>query len=327
MKAMKHVVRFTMLLAVCMLMVACPEPASDLGSGGSEFDIFLGFPQDMDAASRSTINDDTYAEKVYAKVYDSLRNHLPAIDATSDISGVTQLRKNVSGTWSATVRLAEPASGKITFEVWAVTSWGMTLYAGETLHTVGTYNNSITIPTQAVSAIRSTGPAGGWLFYENSNWETDGWRYLEAASSNKYSSGVGYYHIFGYKHPLETASTETAVGTGAANTAKLVNSESGMGEEAYTTKTGTTTTQDYAAKLCDDHVEGGCDDWFLPSKDELNLMYLNLKTPNVGGFSTYYYWSSSESDGQSAWIQDFYDGNQYSYPRFYNIDVRPVRAF
>ena len=32
-----------------------------------------------------------------------------------------------------------------------------------------------------VYALRSTGPAGGLIFYENPSWATDGWRYLEAA--------------------------------------------------------------------------------------------------------------------------------------------------
>ena len=111
MKAFKHVVRLTVLLAVCMLMVACPEPASDLGGGGSEFDIFLGFSQDMGAASRSTINDDTTVDVVYARMYNSSDVLLPTI-ADPD-HGVTALTQDEStGKWSATVRLASPASGR-----------------------------------------------------------------------------------------------------------------------------------------------------------------------------------------------------------------------
>jgi ABC-type transport system involved in cytochrome c biogenesis permease subunit len=46
------------------------------------------------------------------------------------------------------------------------------------------------------------------------------------------------------------------------------------------------------------------DDWFLGSIGEMMLMYTNLRQAGVGGFSTGYYWSSSERD-QHAWDQDF----------------------
>ena len=334
MKTLKHVVRLTVLLALCILMVACPEPASDLGGGGNEFDIFLGFPQAMGAASRtgSTINDDVSVKKVYVKVYNSSGVHLPAIDATSDIADVTKLT-NKGSFWSATVILAAPASGTIGFEVWAVDESEYHVYEGGTTHTVGQNGNILTIPTHAVSttyALRSTGPAGGLVFYDKGNY-VGGWRYLEAAPADIMLGTDDYAHIFGYYRPEGTnitVGTGTAVGTGAANTAKLVNSESGMGEEAYTTSTGTTTTPYYAAKLCDLHTAGGLDDWFLPSKDELALLYNNLKAQSAGGFSDDGYWSSSEYTDNAAWAQYFYGGYQGDLYRGYGENrVRPVRAF
>jgi hypothetical protein len=92
--------------------------------------------------------------------------------------------------------------------------------------------------------------------------------------------------------------------------------------EPYQSKT------DYAAKLCADYRGGGYDDWFLPSKDELNLMYQNLKAQNLGGFSDVgYYWSSSEYGANGAWGQHFGFGGQYDDARNYESRVRPVRAF
>jgi hypothetical protein len=69
-----------------------------------------------------------------------------------------------------------------------------------------------------------------------------------------------------------------------------------------------------AAWLCDSLEYGGYDDWFLPSKAELNLMYLNLKERGLGGFIVEWYWSSSESGGNNSWTQGFGSGTQINDP-------------
>jgi len=84
---------------------------------------------------------------------------------------------------------------------------------------------------------------------------------------------------------------------------------------------------DYAAKICQDAEVNGYDDWFLPSKDELNLIYENLHLKGAGGYSSGIYWSSSETHSRYAWGQDFYDGSQYGINRNFDYRVRPVRAF
>lgn len=91
-----------------------------------------------------------------------------------------------------------------------------------------------------------------------------------------------------------------------------------------------------AAHAVRDKTYGELNDWFLPSKDELNMMYVNLLsgtdensdayTP-VGGFASGGYWSSSESDSTNAWYQVFPRGNQYSGEKDLTIRVRAVRAF
>jgi len=70
-------------------------------------------------------------------------------------------------------------------------------------------------------------------------------------------------------------------------------------------------------------VEALGDGWRLPTKDELNQMYLEQE--NIGGFGAYYYWSSSEYDADNAWNQYFSNGNQSSYNKDFNFRVRPVR--
>ena len=73
----------------------------------------------------------------------------------------------------------------------------------------------------------------------------------------------------------------TAIGTGAQNTIDI---------EADVLITGT------AADICANLTLGGYNDWFLPSKDELNEMYLNLGQQCLEGFGGFvnYYWSSTE---------------------------------
>ena len=67
--------------------------------------------------------------------------------------------------------------------------------------------------------------------------------------------------------------------------------------------------------------------WFLPSKEELNMMYKNLHKQGLGSFSYYYYWSSSAYYGSDAWLQDFSNGHQSSGSRYSGDYVRAVRAF
>ena len=62
-------------------------------------------------------------------------------------------------------------------------------------------------------------------------------------------------------------------------------------------------------------------DWRLPTKDELNMMY--LKKDEIGGFANNNYWSSGQTE---AWVQYFGNGAQNSVNAgFYSI--RAVRAF
>jgi uncharacterized protein (TIGR02145 family) len=68
-------------------------------------------------------------------------------------------------------------------------------------------------------------------------------------------------------------------------------------------------------------------DWFLPSKDELNEIYDELKVFGLGGFSDNYYWSSSEDSDVLAWYQDFSDGTQYNRNKINSVSVRACRAF
>jgi len=108
-----------------------------------------------------------------------------------------------------------------------------------------------------------------------------------------------------------TGATGTALGTGRANTETIV-AKQGPGN--------------YAAKLCADLEMGGYNDWFLPSKDELDKIYDNKRT--IGGIAEQRYWTSSEADVNNAWPQNFANGYQYHlYDKYYEIRVRAARTF
>ncbi|MEI9810396.1 MAG: DUF1566 domain-containing protein [Bacteroidota bacterium] len=81
-----------------------------------------------------------------------------------------------------------------------------------------------------------------------------------------------------------------------------------------------------AARICGDLVLNGYSDWYLPSKDELNKLYINRV--EVGGYANEPYWSSSEFVGfSSAWYQHFGTGGQSDGLKYLVRRVRAVRAF
>ena len=86
-----------------------------------------------------------------------------------------------------------------------------------------------------------------------------------------------------------------------------------------------------AADLCANSTAQGYNDWFLPSKDALNELwlkrndlYFTLLTNGGSGFNDYY-WSSSEYDANDAWKQHFLSGVQFNSQKS-NISITHVRA-
>ena len=65
--------------------------------------------------------------------------------------------------------------------------------------------------------------------------------------------------------------------------------------------------------------------WHLPTKTELKVLYEHRNV--VGGFAKDDYWSCTELDSNSAWIQGFVNGDQDRYNKYSKLSVRAVRAF
>jgi hypothetical protein len=130
---------------------------------------------------------------------------------------------------------------------------------------------------------------------------------LVAATVNQ-STGIRWYN----GNYRTTGATGIAIGTGLANTNIIITSQ------------GATATS-YAAGSARAYAGGGYTDWYLPSKDELNKLYLNRTA--IGGFAYFNYWSSSENDNNFAWYQSFNFGGQDDYGKYGEFYVRAIRAF
>jgi len=136
------------------------------------------------------------------------------------------------------------------------------------------------------------------------DWQERLWSYLPK-----------YYYYYHYEHGYyeeiipglsQSSNDETdwAIGRGRMNTAIIRNRGITIG---YATT---------AASTCAAFTGGGKTDWFLPSKDELNLLNIVIAPNNVAGIihpdydndNVYYIWSSSQSGFNRAWVQSFTHG-------------------
>jgi hypothetical protein len=159
-------------------------------------------------------------------------------------------------------------------------------------------------------ALGDTGPAGGFVFYV-----TDGGLHgLEAAPTDQ-STGIRWDNAS--DPATDTSAIGDGVGAGAMNTMLII---ANQGADSTTYAAG------IAANLVITHSDVVYGDWYLPSKYELNLMYVNLHLKVVGGFASDYYWSSSQSNSSHTWNQYFATGFQGGF-KSKSYRVRAVRAF
>jgi len=153
-------------------------------------------------------------------------------------------------------------------------------------------------------SLGDNGPAGGIIFYDKGSY-TNGWQYLEAAPSDQ-SGGAQWCGSY-----ATTGARATGLGDGISNTAIIVSKQSGS----------------YAANICSSLVLGGFSDWFLPSYEELEKMYVNLKAKGLGSFALAGYFSSSETTSGNAWGKYFDDNTWGALDKRGSFAVRAARAF
>ena len=229
-----------------------------------------------------------------------------------------------------------------------------TAYTITATNASGTATQTFTLTvTAAVYTVGQMGPGGGTIFYVALSPFACGptrsamCTYLEAAPSG-WNGGAEPSRTWAQSTPVNYQSTSvnnatspetataTAIGWGYRNTQAII-------------LQGNSDTATSAAALADSYtvtVSGvEYDDWYLPSKDELNQMckwqrgvaWISDATvcsggstnsgPGAAGFGGNEYWSSSEESADKAWGQ--VPGRQIRYYKsgLYSFNVRPIRAF
>ncbi len=177
-------------------------------------------------------------------------------------------------------------------------------------------------------AVGVQGPGGGKVFFVDTEGRYSDFDYLEAAPADA-STGVawatattscGLLADTSCQLAFLTTSGESlnflALGTGRAATAEIVarHDELGVAKSLY------------AAGVANAYTTATASDWFLPSMDELNQMFVNRVA--IGGFASNIYWTSSERAASSALAQLFFSNGDQGYNTKTGVRyVRPVRAF
>lgn len=153
---------------------------------------------------------------------------------------------------------------------------------------------------------------GGLIFYLN---PADGYGLVTATSDQStdiyWGCGTGLNEVSSPPSFLGHPETEEGarIGDGKANTDLILES--------------CTSELKSAAKLCRDLGE----EWFFPSRGELDMMCKNLAAKNHGDFASSYYWSSTGRSSKSAWKQAFPQGFQGADFKESHEHVRAVKAF
>lgn len=209
---------------------------------------------------------------------------------------------------------------------------------GDPIQSVTTTTSNVNCSSGGAATVCNVGdigPGGGIVFYDAGKEEYWG-RYLEIAPQS--CEGVRYPW-----RPTNNSKTIYKDTEGqTASELRVLAKGIGMGKVNTRVITIALGAGKYAAKYAEDLVCNGRDDWFLPSKDELDTAYNRLaqnrvgsKDTPIGGFNKGYYWTSTDYNDKTAWSQYFMDGQQFD--RVQTMDgnktppnpfrVRAIRAF
>jgi len=178
-------------------------------------------------------------------------------------------------------------------------------------------SNGTTWTSSAPSGTHTIGESygGGIVFYVYDN----GKHGLIAATSDQ-STGIRWYG----GSSTNTRARADGVGAGLKNTAIIIANQGAFDGDAF----AATVCNEYSVTETVGGITTTYGDWYLPSKYELNLMYLARSTIG-GGLENNDYWSSTETNYATAWFQsNGSSGAFYSLAKNYTGGhVRAIRAF
>jgi hypothetical protein len=167
-------------------------------------------------------------------------------------------------------------------------------------NSVGTsYGADVTFTTAAVLSFGDF-YAGGLVFYLDTT-------LLHGYVCSETNQNVNQWGCHGVN---VSGANGVAIGTGWANTEAIRLAGCANG---------------YAAQPIYDLTLNGYNDWFLPSKDELHVMYVNLSSIEDFGQTTY--WSSTQSGALDAVAVFFSNGYMQAEQKINQHSSRAVRTF
>jgi hypothetical protein len=215
---------------------------------------------------------------------------------------VVKLKKTgIRGTtWKSTMALATGVS--LTWKVRGVGSAGTGPWSAAKSFTI------TPSPLLSIGDVYGGGKVAYVVVKGDPRWDPNVQHGLIAATADQSGTDAYWTKV---RTDSTTGATDTALFTGAHNTDLIIAAQG--------------TDDLYAARLARAYTDGVYNDWYLPSKDELNKLY--LAKDKIGGFQSATYWSSSHWDGPTIWVQFFGDGNQNHQWRQMKGTVRAVRAF
>jgi hypothetical protein len=248
----------------------------------------------------------------------AIGNYAGVAPGSSNLENTTAIGDSALVTTSNTIQLGNPSvtnvktAGNITA--------GSVIYpnahnstAGQVLTINASGTATWTTPASSGGGTHTVGEAygGGIVFYV---WD-GGAHGLIAASANLTGK---YWGADGTLVSSTTYPLRDGIGAGRNNTERIIQnikSSDNIYKSDYTL---------YAAYVCLTFQDGNYGDWYLPSKYELSLLYLQKTLLSMSGM----YWASNDGGTRDAWCHNFDAGTTYlNTKNYFQMNVRPIRSF